>query len=93
MTARADWKPSAHDRAVLAGRPPSYVSPRSELAAAIRRLNARLAELSPEQQAALQADWLASWDELSRQREAAPDDLAELDAVADWEAHWNGRLG
>jgi hypothetical protein len=34
MTApRTDWKPSAHDRAVLAGRPPSYASPRYELAA------------------------------------------------------------
>jgi hypothetical protein len=69
------------------------VNPRTELAAAIRRLNAAIGALSVERQAELQADWLASWTQLERQREAAADEQAELDAVAGWERHWSERLG
>jgi hypothetical protein len=65
----------------------------NELAAAIRRLNAKLGELPSERVAELQADWGASWEELQRQREGAADKRAELDAVAEWERHWRGVLG
>jgi hypothetical protein len=94
MTSRTDWRPSAHDRAVLAGRRPSYASPGYELAAAIRRLNAHLAELPPERQAELQADWLASWAELQRQLDSASDDLEQrFTLIDDWAKHWLERLG
>jgi hypothetical protein len=90
MTSRTDWRPAPAERAVLDSVPKyapahnsdSEASPRYQLAAAIRRLNAQIARLTPEQQCELQSDWLASWDELSRQREAAEGEQAELDAVA-----------
>ena len=62
------------------------MTPNTELAAAIRRLHARLAELDPERE--LQPRWNASWDELTRQREAAPDEQTELDAMGQWEKLW-----
>jgi hypothetical protein len=64
----------------------------AELACAIRQLNARIYRLSPETQRELMDDWHASWDELQRQREAAPDKAAESEAVAKWQAHWQQRL-
>lgn len=67
-------------------------SPRTILAAEIRKLNARISELDPERQREIQADWLASWNQLARQREAAVDDAADLAAVEDWAAHWTDRL-
>ena len=69
------------------------MSANAELASAIRRLNARLGQLDPEEQRALQDDWFASWSELTRQREQAPDQAAELEVVANWERHWHERLG
>jgi hypothetical protein len=67
--------------------------PNAELAAAIRRLNARLAELDPERLADLQPAWNESWKKLSLHRERATDEAAVLDAVAAWEQEWSERLG
>ena len=68
------------------------LSPRYELAAGIRRLNARLAELPPEQLRALQSDWLDSWGELTQARERARSDAAELIAIRDWVGRWTQTL-
>jgi hypothetical protein len=65
---------------------------RSELAAAIRRLNARIFQLSPEGQREIQPDWNASWAELQRQREKARTRDQELGALDDWVTHWIERL-
>lgn len=61
---RTDWRPTRADRARLAGRSPQE-SPNYRLAAEVRALNSRLAQLPPESQRELQDDWLASWAELS----------------------------
>jgi hypothetical protein len=67
------------------------LSPRTELAAAIRRLNARISDLSPERIAEIQGDWHASWAKLQRDRERVSE-AAQLQLVAEWEAFWRRRL-
>ena len=70
------------------------MNPRTELAAAIRRLNAAFGTLSVERQAELQADWLASWAELQRQLDSASDDTEQrFTLIDDWAKHWLERLG
>src|SRR5687768_14967626 len=88
---RTDYKPSASDRARLAGYAATE-NPRSALAAAVRKLNAALRQLPPERQREIQPDWNASWDELERQREQAADDGDLLVLIADWLRHWEQRL-
>jgi len=88
---RTDYLPSAADRAALAGDSATTTSPRYELAASVRRLNRRLAELDPEQAAALLSDWHASWAKLQRERDLA-DDGTQFALVAAWESHWQRRL-
>ena len=63
------------------------------LAAAIRKLNKRLADLPPERQREIMPAWNASWSELERQREQSRDAAGERDAVDAWERHWEARLG
>jgi hypothetical protein len=85
MTLRTDWRPHRCPQ-------PAGVSTNYRLAGAIREINAKLAVLEPVRVAALMPSWHASWRELERQREAARDDPADLDAIQRWREHWNGRL-
>jgi hypothetical protein len=89
-TRRPDSLPARTERAVLEGVP--IPSSRTALAASIRELNAALEQLSPDRQADLLPSWNASWDELSRQREQAPDEEIELHLIAAWSSHWQERL-
>jgi hypothetical protein len=90
---RTDWKPSVIDRARLAGRSPRE-TPNYRLAAEVRAINARLAQLPTESQRELQDDWLASWAELQRQLESARDDTEQrFDLIKSWSGHWLERLG
>jgi hypothetical protein len=90
---RTDWKPSVIDRARLAGRSP-HESPNYRLAAEVRAINARLAELPADRQRELQDDWLASWAELQRQLDSASDDAEQrFTLIDDWAKHWLERLG
>jgi hypothetical protein len=66
-------------------------SPRYELAAAIRTLNAKLSQLSVERQAELQREWLDSWEVLTLERENASES-DELAAIKSWLSHWTARL-
>jgi hypothetical protein len=100
MTRRTDSLPGPHERAILErvgggnidpDNSPK-VSPRYELAANVRRLNAALAGLPPERVRDLQDDWHASWAELTRQRERAQDEQAEFEAIRAWHEHWGRRL-
>ena len=93
MTSRTDWRPSIADRARLAGRS-THESPNYRLAAEVRALNARLAELPADRQRELQDDWLASWAELQRQLDGARDDTEQrFTLIDDWAKHWLERLG
>jgi hypothetical protein len=68
--------------------------PNYRLAAEVRAINARLAQLPPESQRELQNDWLASWAELQRQLDSASDDLEQrFTLINDWAKHWLERLG
>jgi hypothetical protein len=90
---RTDYKPSEHDRAVLAGRRPHYTSPGYELASRVRKLNTAIGALPANRQAQLQPDWNASWSELKRQLETARDDDERHEYIRSWSRHWLERLG
>jgi hypothetical protein len=96
MTRRPDSYPAPYERAILEGRSltaePSP-SPGYALASAVRRLNAKLGAMPPEQVAALQTDWVASFEELQRQLDSATDDPSRHDLIARWRDHWGKRLG
>ena len=97
MTRRPDSLPAPHERRILEGaagiaQPAATPSPGYALAAAIRRLNAALAQLSPEQQAEVQRDWLDDFEALQAERNSVPGRASELVVIQRWSEHWTRRL-
>ncbi len=92
----SSW-PARAERAVLERiggiEPPAATpSPNYQLAFQVRRLNARLSQLSPEQQADLLPAWGEDWEALERDRNAAPDWNAELTLIDKWARSWTRRV-
>jgi hypothetical protein len=87
-----DEEPLNRLAARLAGRSP-VETPNYRLATEVRKINARLAQLTPEEQARWQSRWLRDWSELQRHLAEAKDDReARFTFIDDWAQHWLGRL-
>jgi hypothetical protein len=90
---RTDWKPSATNRARLAGRS-AQETPNYRLAAEVRKLNAQIERLSPDQQRDLQTKWLTDWAQLREQLASAKGDPElRFEHIEAWSRHWLDRLG